>query len=111
MCCEVLVGPDILDGMMNSNVRQVIVHGDALAESPDSLSVTDGVRLVVCKPTEIIEAYFEDKKVTIKEGEEFVPYLWSDREIVNIAMLQGFQTGDMLKDQISLFGRYLVIRW
>lgn len=108
---EVIVGPEAMDGFMNSAINQVIVWEEDVKDAIEVIAVTDGVRMIMCEPNEVIHCYFEEQKVTIEEEGEFVPYLWSDREVVNIAMLQGFQNGEMLKESLNKFGKFLVIRW
>lgn len=108
---EVTVDPVRMEHMMNTNMRQIILDAEDLDGELELLVVTDGTRLMLCKPTALIECYFEDKKVTIKEKDEYVPYLWTDNEVVNIAFFEGLQTGDMLKEKIKRFGKHLVIRW
>ena len=107
----IVVEPESMDVFLNSNIRQLIVPQDDVVDRPESLSVTDGARKIRCEPIEIIDCYFEEKKVTIKEGSEYIPYLWSDREVVNIAVMQGYTNGDTLREMIEQYGKYLVIRW
>jgi len=108
---ELAVDPKDMDGLVNTNMRQIILHNDDVHEVPEVIVITDGMRVMLCKPETVIDCYFEEHKVTIKEGEAFTPYLWSDREVVNIAMYAGLQNGDMLREKIKRYGRHMVIRW
>jgi len=73
--------------------------------------LTDGAREIVREPTEIMECYFEPLKVTILEDGVYVPYLWTDQKVINIAVMSGRMNGEALKKDLEMHRRYVVARW
>jgi len=73
--------------------------------------LTDGAREIVREPSEVMECYFEPLKVTILESGKYVPYLWTDQKMINIAVLSGRMNGEELRRDMQMYQRYVVARW
>ena len=109
---QVDVEEEVMDSMLDGVVRQAILVDDGHPmESYDVLVIRDKARQMIRRPTERFYCFFEELKVTIQIGEEFVPFLWTDKEVVDLGMMQGFQNGEMLKEKFVEYGRHVVLRW
>ena len=113
MTIEVDVDPDSMDELINSNTGQIIYedrfgHGVSVL---DKIHMTDGTRIMTKEPLEVLDCFFEPLKVTIYENGAYVPYLWTDQKVINIAMMSGRMNGELLREDYEMYKRYMVARW